>query len=295
MERIIDTSSNTTEIAEALKEDGITCVTRYYCSDNYEEKRLGKIEAEALSNAGIKISVVYQNSQNDVSDFTGEKGFDAGLEAFSYARDIIGQPFGSVISFAVDFNPSDEEMIENILPFFSGVKEAFFKESDGDNTYEVGAYGSGLVCNVLLDEELCSYRWLSMADNFHGTIEALENGDYELRQVFSEPRAEILGLPVNYNLQKTHPPGSFNVTSSSLESVGGGMCFVNVREGNQLPLKSGFQIDAPIIANMKKDQIVNVIDVIDSMAYLKTEMNNEQYTGFASFEYLELIDEIEIE
>lgn len=204
MYKIIDTPWHTTEKLDCLKESGIETVIRYYNNGNSStlpEKCLEPPEAQALSEAGFQIAVVFQLSQNKASDFTEQKGYDAGISAFGRARDIIGQPRGSAIYFAVDYNASSGEIESNIIPYFEGVKRAFEEKSQVGTRYKVGAYGSGLVVNTLLEKELIDYRWLSMSTGYRGTQDAITNGDYEMRQIY--PSATVCGIAVDYDEKKT--------------------------------------------------------------------------------------------
>ncbi len=190
---IIDLASNTTRHASCLSENGVQVVFRYYCSDRHKWKRLGKEEAAVLSEHGINIGVVYQNAQIHSYNFTFEKGLWAGNDAQNYASDVIGQPSGSAIYFAVDYNASEEDLNNNVIPFFKGVKEAF-----GEGGYEIGVYGSGLVINKLYENGLAKYRWLSSSTSYHGTRQAINEGEYEMRQ-FSRGGHTICGLNVDFD------------------------------------------------------------------------------------------------
>src|SRR5262245_57059665 len=102
-------------------------------------------EAQALAGHGMQIAVVFQQRKNQVTEFSELKGVAAGRRAYRHAQDNIGQPAGSGIYFSVDFDGSDNEIQDNIVPYFEGVRRAFSEESGGNSEYRVGAYGSGLV------------------------------------------------------------------------------------------------------------------------------------------------------
>jgi len=119
---IIDTPVNTTLKLACLKSKGVTTIIRYYNfrnSNQLPEKRLLRPEAQAIAAAGLKLGAVFQQGQNSAPAFSDELGFKAGVRAFTYARDEIGQPTGSGIYFSVDFDASTTQTNSRIVPFSS--------------------------------------------------------------------------------------------------------------------------------------------------------------------------------
>src|SRR5574341_1064293 len=141
---IIDIPFNTASRIPSLVSQGVRTVIRYYNfsnSQSFPEKRLELAEAQMLAAQGMQIAVVFQQRQNRVEDFTASKGVAAGRRAYRHAQDNIGQPAGSGIYFAVDFDASRSEIEHNITPYFEGVTRAFAEESGGTPEYRLGAYG----------------------------------------------------------------------------------------------------------------------------------------------------------
>jgi Domain of unknown function (DUF1906) len=200
---IIDTARYTTSKTQCLKAAGIQTVIRYYNFHNVnnKEKRLEPQEAKALSAAGFQIAVVFQQKQNARDDFSREIGLKAGEKAWELAKGI-GQPNGSAIYFAVDYNATTLDMTEVILPYFEGVVVAMKQRGGGKSDYKIGAYGSGLVVNELLQRRLIDYRWLSMSVRFRGTQKAIEDGEYEFRQLYIKG-SRACDLSVDFNVKKT--------------------------------------------------------------------------------------------
>ena len=211
---IIDTPSRTTNKISCLKLQGVSTVIRYYNISNsttFPNKRLEKPEAEALSANQIQIAVVFQQRQDRVGDFSEAKGVTAGGAAFRHARNNIGQPANSGIYFSVDFDASNSEITNNVIPFFKGVRRAFIEEGGGNQEYRVGVYGSGLVSSRLTDAGLIELTWLAMSRGFRGTRDALEAGEFDLAQ--RAPEAQLCGLNVDFNDPNPARPdfGSFTV------------------------------------------------------------------------------------
>ena len=209
MYKIIDTSTKTTNITDQLRNAGIRTVIRYYDSFGRGEKLLEKNEAIALSQAGLDIMVVFENS-NEPGDFTFDKGIADGSTAIDWAKNQINQPPYSAIYFAVDYDANPTELENSIIPYFQGIEKAFETQSE----YTVGAYGSGLVINKLKDLELCEYRWLSQSIGFYGSREALQDRNYELHQI--APSTTLCGIGVDYDIQNPEAQdiGSFRLNAN---------------------------------------------------------------------------------
>ncbi len=178
----LDTSQSTANLINCLKQNGIVAVGRYYAGDRALSKVLTAAEASALSAAGIKIWTVYQDSQNQVADFNQSKGSAAASAALSYAQTVIGQPKGSGIYFAVDFDASATDFSSAITPFFEAIKTVF---SAAGSPYRIGVYGSGLVCQGLLNASLVQLTWLSQSKGFQQTAEFSASNRWNLTQQLS--------------------------------------------------------------------------------------------------------------
>nr|WP_299384790.1 DUF1906 domain-containing protein [Allomuricauda sp.] len=213
---IIDTAQDTSGQLDCLKKVGIQTVIRYYDHGNspiHPSKRLELGEAQALSKNGFQIVVVYQTVQNKKSDFSRNKGLEAGQTALLWAKETIGQPSGSAIYFAVDYDAPPIDLENNVIPYFEGVQQVLQQE------YTVGAYGSGLVTNTLKERGLCSYRWLSESSSYYGTRKAQESGNYELQQIYV-PNARLCTLDVDFDSQN---PAVTDIGAFTLKSeIAGG-------------------------------------------------------------------------
>jgi len=220
---IIDTPVNTTLKLACLKSKGVTTIIRYYNfrnSNQLPEKRLLRPEAQAIAAAGLKLGAVFQQGQNSASAFSDELGFKAGVRAFTYARDEIGQPRGSGIYFSVDFDASTTQTNSRIVPFFQGVRRAFSQESGGGPSYRVGVYGSGLVSSILTNRGLIELTWLAMSRGFRGTHEAIAAGQFHLNQV--PPETTLCDRDVDFNDPNPARPdfGAFTLTVTPADVAG---------------------------------------------------------------------------
>ena len=290
---IIDTPFNTKSRIPCLVSNGVDTVIRYYNFSNSRmlpEKRMELSEAQALASNGIKIAAIFQQRQNQKSDFTKLKGLAAGRRAYRYAQDNIGQPAGSGIYFAVDFDANNSEVENNIAPFFEGIKGAFVEESAGNPEYRIGAYGSGLVCNALAKKELTQLTWLAMSRGFRGTRDALNAGEYHLAQ--RAPASTLCNIGLDFNdLNPDHDDfGAFTIddddASNNLVITEGKKFRVIARSGLRLREGPGTQFD--IIGGLRSGQTVFVLSIRDGWAVVDVD-GDGLIDGFASSSFLQEI------
>ena len=166
----IDTPWNSKKHVSAMKSAGVVTVLRYYTirvSTRLPEKRLGLDEAQALVRAGFQLGVVYEFDGNHAGAFSKSAGLADGEYSRHYASKIIGQPAGSAIYFGVDFDASDDEIKNRILPYFEGIAEAMGESSD-DTAYDIGVYGSWKSCERTVKAGLTKYAWLAQSTAWGG-------------------------------------------------------------------------------------------------------------------------------
>lgn len=167
----MDASTNCSSQASCLKSRGMEFVARYYSGNSANSKNLTKSEAIALSNAGLYLIAVYEDNPTSYSYFSYNRGKQDGQAAFNYAKNTIGQPVGTHIFFAVDYDASDTETKGNILQYFTGVQDAIKAASTSQiMDYYIGVYGSGAVCDYIYNNITYVYRrWLAMSTGWRGS------------------------------------------------------------------------------------------------------------------------------
>jgi glycoside hydrolase-like protein/SH3 domain-containing protein len=290
---IIDTPFNTESRIPCLLSQGVRTVIRYYNFSNSRtlpQKRMELAEAQALAGHGMQIAAVFQQRQNQLTDFTESQGVAAGRRAYSYAQNNIAQPTRSAIYFSVDFDASNNEIDSNIVPYFEGIRRAFLEESGGNPIYRIGAYGSGLVCSALTKKGLIEFTWLAMSRGFRGTREALSMGDFHLAQ--RGPAATLCGIGIDFNDANANRPdfGAFTIADDAeqpgLVVTVGQRYRVTARNGLRLREGPGTQFD--IISALRPDQIVFVTSISDGWARVDIE-GDGHIDGFASAGFLERI------
>jgi hypothetical protein len=199
----LDTTADLTRHALALKAQGVDFVLRYY--SNNPSKNLSPDEARALARAGLQIGVVWETSGTHPGFFTRDQGLADGAAAFRMARELIGQPYGSAIYFAVDYNPTQAELDGPISNYFTGVHAALYVGAGGQPSYQVGVYGSGLCCATLVERGIASLSWLSQSTAFTGSKDYAQQGRYNLIQMLPAPIVGAGGVVLDVDPDATHP------------------------------------------------------------------------------------------
>jgi hypothetical protein len=167
----ISTNLDVTASATCLQQAGLNFVFRYYSTTTTQpQKRLTAPEANAILAAGLMIGVIYEDLPNVVSYFTNARGIQDATNAFNTAV-AMGQPTGSAIYFAVDYNAPTADISGPILDYFNGVSQGMQTSSAGGAiTYAIGVYGSGDVCDFIKGQSnLAKYSWLSESTSWFGS------------------------------------------------------------------------------------------------------------------------------
>lgn len=240
---IIDTPTSAADAAACLRAQGVTTVMRYYNFQNsagLPSKRLEPEEAERLCGAGLRLGVVFQQRQNRADDFSERSGARAAERALTLARDIIGQPAGSAIYFAVDFDADDDAVRDRLTPYFRAVARAF-DDLDAAERFAVGVYGSGLVARRLREAELVSHVWLSMSRGFRDTREELAAGRYHLAQ--RAPASSLCGLGVDFNDVNPDPAWS-GFGDFTVEAAAGGTPAPTAAADARVAVRAGARVRA---------------------------------------------------
>jgi len=159
----LDSGYNCEIIAKDIKNAGYDFIMRYYNVKD-PSKNLTYEELHALSNEGLSVGVVWENGySNSVSCFSYDQGKEDGKNAGYYASRTIGQPEGTPIFFGVDYDASVSDISGAIADYFRGVREAVEMDQ-----YPIGVYGSGTLCEYILNNGLAEFSWLSRSTGWSG-------------------------------------------------------------------------------------------------------------------------------
>jgi hypothetical protein len=154
------------DVSLELKSSGLDFVGRYYRDPTSRWPTLSPGEAAALSAAGFKIAAIWESHSQKPEYFSYASGFADGVNAYRQAR-AIGQPVGSAIYFAVDYNAQQPDIYGPIDHYFRGVANGLASVG-GLGQYRIGVYGSGAVCGYLRGARLAQYAWLSNSTAWSG-------------------------------------------------------------------------------------------------------------------------------
>lgn len=137
--------------ATQFKALGYEFVCRYLVPSGW--KHLTPEEALAISIGGLKIVSVFETTASRALG-----GYDAGVEDGQNAvqcAENLGQPHGSTIYFAVDFDAQDSQM-GAVLDYIRGA-------NDSSPNYSTGVYGSYGVIQACQNANVCSHFWQTYA------------------------------------------------------------------------------------------------------------------------------------
>ncbi len=207
-----DAAHDLSRFASCLVNEGFNFVCRYYNINN-PAKNLTFAEANYLTSAGLRIVTVWENGFPTISSyFSHQKGIADGTAAYEYASNVIKQPSGTPIYFAVDYDASQTDINDRILSYFEGIIEGFghLSSTQRDPVYLIGVYGSGLVCKSLLAANKVTYTWLAQSQGWRGYKTFTQYNIKQLKQtVECSSAGSIQGDP---DESPNDNEGSFQIT-----------------------------------------------------------------------------------
>ena len=174
----IDLPTDASDALNEIRDSKIDFVARYYRNPTSRWPALTAGEAQRLSSLGVKIVTVWEWHSHDPGYFSYRSGYEDARSAYAQAK-AIGQPPGSAIYFAVDYNAPSADIDGSITQYFHGVAAGLAASGGGTSEYRVGVYGSGAVCDVIKRSRLAQYAWLTSATAWSGT---LDYNDWNIRQ-----------------------------------------------------------------------------------------------------------------
>ena len=160
MAKGLDANQDMTDWAGQLVQEGFGFVGRYI--NHGKSQPLTTSEAQHLSTEGLYLVSIYEKgSPTEAAYFTIQRGAQDGNAAVQAAK-ATGQPTGTPIYFAVDYD-ADRCDLNTICDYFKNV----FTTVRGAG-YFVGVYGSGMVCKTLTEQGWVHYTWLAQSRGWAG-------------------------------------------------------------------------------------------------------------------------------
>lgn len=163
----IDLPSDARDVLLELQQSRLDFVARYYREPGSRWPPLSAGEAQRLSSLGLRIVAVWESHSRDPSHFTYAWGWADAMAAYQQAK-AIGQPSGSAIYFAVDYNATPQSLW-GIEAYFQGIAAGLMAAGGGSPTYAAGVYGSGVVCDALKRAGVARYSWLANSFAWEGS------------------------------------------------------------------------------------------------------------------------------
>ena len=163
----IDLPIDARDVSQELKGSRLDFVARYYRDPASRWPTLSAAEAQMVSATGMRLVAVWEWHSHRPEYFTYASGYADAVAAAGQAKGI-GQPPGSAIYFAVDFNAQEGDIRGPVDRYFRGVYDGLRVAARGAPGYRVGVYGSGAVCAYLRRARLAEYAWLSNSTAWSG-------------------------------------------------------------------------------------------------------------------------------
>jgi len=163
----IDCANDCSKLGASIKAAGAGFVGRYYRTAHSRYDALTFAEVKSLSTAGLDVVALWESASDKADHFAYSSGVDEGTSAYRQAL-LSGQPRGTPIYFAVDFDASSTQIAGPILDYFKGIADGFNTISGNAPAFKVGVYGSGLVCAWLKNHNLVTHTWLAMSRKWAG-------------------------------------------------------------------------------------------------------------------------------
>lgn len=205
--RGIDLPTDARDVSLELKGSGLDFVARYYRYPTSRWPTLTLEEARTVSANGMKLVALFESHSHRADYFSYQSGFSDGMTAYQQAR-AIGQPAGSAIYFAVDFNAQQADIMGPVDRYFRGVRAGLAAAGGSTMDYRIGVYGSGAVCDYMKRMRLAQYAWLSASTAWNGY-----NGfaDWNIKQGKRSP-----SLSFNHDINEARGDyGGFHVATQS--------------------------------------------------------------------------------
>jgi hypothetical protein len=166
--RGIDIPTDASDNLNELRDSRLDFVARYYRDPASRWPTLSASEAQRLSSLGMSMVAVWESHSHQPAYFSYASGYYDAIVAYNQAI-ALGQPLGSAIYFAVDFDagPTALPLVDQ---YFRGITAGLVAAGRGRAKYKTGVYGSGAVCRAIKGAGLAQYAWLSNSTAWSGSV-----------------------------------------------------------------------------------------------------------------------------
>ncbi len=133
--------------AENLYKEGYRYIGRYLTGTmgGGISKAITQEEAQIIFDAGLNFFPIFQTAGYYNSYFNKDQGTSDAYDAIE-AASALGIPAGTIIYFAVDYDSTNTQITNNIMPYFEAVHQVM-----QNSQYRTGIYGSRNTCTRVSD------------------------------------------------------------------------------------------------------------------------------------------------
>ena len=174
--KVIDVNVDVTHHLHALRVAGVESIFAYLNPLGSNEKAITPPRARAIRDAGLRLGLVSEGwgdfAHHGISSSAGKR--DA-LHAVRTAP-LLGLNGEATIYFAVDTDATWGQIISLVIPYFKAIHEHI-------GGLRVGCYGSGAVCETLLQQQLVTHAWLAQSRGWLRSREFALTDKWALRQL----------------------------------------------------------------------------------------------------------------
>lgn len=159
----------TNERAKLLVKNGYTIVGRYLtnASNSSLNKKIQENEIKTICENGLSIFPIFQTFGSNSNYFSKVQGISDASSAFHAAKHY-GFKKGSIIYFSVDYDATEYDITNRIIPHFEGLNNRI---KDFNNYYKIGIYGTRNVCTQISNKGLAVSSFVSdMSTGYGGNM-----------------------------------------------------------------------------------------------------------------------------
>ena len=217
--------------ASDLEAAGDSFVAQYIGIDPSTEDGGASVTAAQVQTdltAGLQIVSIFETNSMSSTDFhTGTPTFgwetylteaqgEADAAAAQKAAEAIGQPAGSAIYFAMDFDPAatdgtidEATALSEVDSYFAGINAYFASVSSGP-VYAIGVYGAGATLQSVSTAGLAQYTWLARSTGWTGYTIGEADGATHGWTMIQSAASPFNGVPINQDVTDTDTFGAWN-------------------------------------------------------------------------------------
>lgn len=174
--KVIDVAEDVTAHLAELKRAGVETIFGYLNPlGATSAKAITPLRARAIRDAGLRLGLVSEGwgdfAHRGISAGAGQR--DA-VHALRVAP-TLGVTDSAVIYFAVDTDATWGQIISLVVPYFASLKKAAPE-------CRIGVYGSGAVCETILQQQLAEKAWLAGSSGWLRSREFAVTDKWALKQ-----------------------------------------------------------------------------------------------------------------